>query len=82
VGQSSMGPADPRAIGAVIHDRDLRERLTARYGTAIVPRVKTQRTRQSSPGSPDDANPDNTNPDDANPDDADHDAADTLIDVG
>ncbi|MDQ1544007.1 MAG: hypothetical protein QOK08_1645 [Actinomycetota bacterium] len=77
VGQSSMGPADPRAIGAVIHDRDLRERLTARYGTAIVPRVKTQRARQSSPGSPDDANPG-----DANPDDADHDAADTLIDVG
>jgi hypothetical protein len=72
VGQSSMGPADPTAVGAIIHDRDLRERLTARYGTAIVPRVKTQRTRRSSPGSADDANPD----------DADHDAADTLIDAG
>jgi cytochrome oxidase assembly protein ShyY1 len=32
--------ADPHAVGAVVHDAELREKLSQRYGTAIVPRVK------------------------------------------
>jgi hypothetical protein len=39
--------ADPLAVGAVVHDAELRERLSRRYGTAIVPRVKVpQRGRE------------------------------------
>jgi cytochrome oxidase assembly protein ShyY1 len=68
VSESNLEPVDPTAVGAVIHDKELRERLTARYGTAIVPRVKTQRTRQSSPGSADNTKPDNTKPDNTKPD--------------